>query len=65
MNGDNMNISEEVKQLRDNMGMNRKEFCDYFEIPYRTMVDWEGGRRKMPEYLFRLMEYKAKAEKLM
>jgi putative transcriptional regulator len=57
-------ISEEVRELRDSMGMNRREFCEYFSIPYRTMSDWEAGKRKMPEYLLRLMEYKAKTEKL-
>jgi hypothetical protein len=28
------------------------------------MQDWELGNRTMPEYLFRLMEYKIKMEKL-
>ena len=59
-----MEISEEVKRLRNEMGLNRREFCDYFSIPYRTMVDWEAGKRKMPEYLLRLMEYKAGIERI-
>ena len=59
-----MDIAQEVRNLRDEMGMNRREFCDYYEIPYRTMVDWEAGKRKMPGYLLRLMEYKARMEKL-
>ena len=58
-----MDISEEVRNLRDKMAMNRKEFCDYYAIPYRTVVDWEAGKRKMPEYVLRLMEYKARVEK--
>ncbi len=57
-------ISEEVRDLRISMGMNRREFCEYFSIPYRTMTDWEAGKRKMPEYLFKLMAYKAETEKL-
>lgn len=52
-------------ELRDSTGMTRREFCEYFEIPYRTLQDWELGNRKMPEYLFRLMEYKIKMEGLM
>lgn len=60
-----MNIAEEVKALRTNMGMNRKAFCDYYAIPYRTVVDWEAGKRKMPEYLLKLMEYKANMEHLL
>lgn len=59
-----MDIANEVKKLRTDMGMNRKEFCEYFEIPYRTVSDWEAGKRKMPEYVFRLMEYKANVEGL-
>lgn len=25
------------------MGMNRREFSDYYGIPYRTIQDWEAG----------------------
>ena len=59
-----MDISDEVRNLRIEMGLNRKEFCEYYEIPYRTMTDWEAGKRKMPIYLLRLMEYKARMEQL-
>lgn len=51
-------------ELRSSTGMTRKEFCEYFEIPYRTLQDWELGNRKMPEYLLRLMAYKIKMEDL-
>lgn len=51
-------------ELRESTGMTRREFCDYFEIPYRTMQDWELGNRKMPDYLLRLMVYKIEIEKL-
>ena len=50
-------------ELRISTGMNRREFADYFEIPYRTMQQWELGDRKMPEYLLRLMAYKIRIEK--
>lgn len=36
----------EVRKLRDSMGMNRKKFCDYYGIPYRTVQDWEAGKKK-------------------
>jgi DNA-binding transcriptional regulator YiaG len=51
-------------ELRESTGMSRKEFCEYFGIPYRTLQDWELGNRKMPDYLFRLMVYKVNVEKL-
>jgi len=59
-----MEIREELINLRKKTGMNRKEFCEYFEIPYRTITDWELGNRKMPEYLFRLMKYKIETENI-
>ena len=31
----------EIKELRESTGMNRKEFCEYFEIPYRIVTEWE------------------------
>ena len=54
----------EVKKLRDSMKMNRREFCEYFGIPYRTVQDWEAEKRELPEYLFRLMKYRAENEKM-
>jgi DNA-binding transcriptional regulator YiaG len=57
-------MKDKLIQLRKETGMNRREFAEYFSIPYRTVQDWELGNRTMPEYLFRLMEYKIKMEKL-
>jgi DNA-binding transcriptional regulator YiaG len=44
--------------------MNRKQFSEYFGIPYRTVQDWEADKRELPEYLLRLMVYKVKTDKL-
>jgi DNA-binding transcriptional regulator YiaG len=46
------------KELRTSTGMNIKEFSEYFNIPYRTMQNWESERRQCPEYLLELMHYK-------
>ena len=59
-----MDSREYLIELRTSTGMTRREFCEYFEIPYRTLQDWELGNRKMPDYLLRLMAYEAKMEKL-
>ena len=59
-----MEAREELKKLRESTGMNRKEFCEYFEIPYMTETDWELGNRRVPQYLLRLMAYKIQMEKL-
>lgn len=58
-----METRDYLIELRDSTGMSRKEFCEYFEIPYRTLQDWELGNRKMPDYLLRLMAYKIEMEK--
>ena len=57
-------IAEEMKKLRESTGMNRKEFCEYFMIPYATVTDWELGHRKMPDYVLRMMAYQIKMEGL-
>ena len=59
-----MEARDELKKLRESTGMNRKEFCEYFEIPYMTVTDWELGNRRVPQYLLRLMAYKIEIEKL-
>ena len=59
-----MEAKDELRKLRESTGMNRKEFCEYFEIPYMTETDWELGNRRVPQYLLRLMEYKIRIEQL-
>lgn len=58
-----MDYAIEIKKLRDELGMNRVEFCNYYQIPYRTVCDWEAGKRQMPSYVYYLMKFKAEAEK--
>ncbi len=57
-----MNRGIQIKELREKMGMNRREFCDYYGIPYRTVQDWEAGKRELPDYLLRLIIYRAEIE---
>ncbi|MBP3808831.1 MAG: helix-turn-helix domain-containing protein [Eubacterium sp.] len=57
-----MNRGSQIKELREKMGMNRREFCDYYGIPYRTVQDWEAGKRELPDYLLRLIIYRAEIE---
>ena len=59
-----MDSRERLIELRNSSGMSRKEFCEYFQIPYRTVQDWELGQRKMPDYLLQLIAYKLEIEGL-
>lgn len=49
--------------IRNQTGMNKKEFAEYLGIPYRTLQDWELGNTQAPEYVLRLIAYKVMWEK--
>lgn len=51
-----------VKYLRLSTGMKREDFANYLHIPLGTVRDWEQGKRKMPEYVYELIEYKISRE---
>ena len=53
-----------LKDLRQLIGMNRTQYSEYMGIPLRTLEEWEAGRRKMPDYVLRLMVYYTKMEQL-
>lgn len=54
-----------IKDLRISSRMTQKQFAEYFNIPVRTIEDWEAGRRKPPEYVVELIKYKLKKEDLL
>ena len=58
---ENINI---IKELRESIGLSRKEFSVHVGIPVRTLEDWEAGRRTPPEYIPRLIAYQLKYEEL-
>ena len=60
-----MDCSKKIKELRESTGMNRRESCEYFDIPYRTVTEWERDNRHAPSYVLRLLEYYIRMEKLM
>lgn len=57
---DIMSINTDVKALRSKTSMSRREFCRYFDIPYRTVEDWEAKKSTCATYLYKLMEEKLK-----
>lgn len=60
-----MDTATTMKELRDSVGMTRKEFSEHIGIPIRTLEDWEAARRTPPEYIPRLIAYQLKYEELM
>ena len=59
-----MDCKTKIKELRRMTGMNRREFCEYFQIPYSTVTDWEREQRHAPDYVLRLLEYYIRKEGL-
>ena len=54
-----------MRRIRKDAGMNRREFSEHMDIPLRTLEEWEAGRRKMPDYLLRLIAYQIRMERLL
>ena len=51
------------KELRVASEMSQREYAEYFDIPKRTIEDWERGVRQCAPYLLDLMKYKLEKEK--
>ena len=60
----NINAKDRLIELRELTGMNRNQFCEYFEIPYMTVSDWEHGKKRVPKYFLRLLEYYVRMEQM-
>ena len=52
----------DIKALLAASGMTQKAFADYLNVPLRTIESWaspsDRNRRKCPEYVAELIEYK-------
>lgn len=59
-----MDTAKQIKELRESIGMSRKDFSEHTGIPVRTLEDWEAARRTPPEYIPRLIAYQLKYEEL-
>ena len=60
-----MESASKIRDLRDSIGLSRKDFSNHTGIPLRTLEDWEAGRRTPPEYIPRLIAYQLKYEELL
>lgn len=40
-----------IREFRLMLGIKQKDFAEKYQIPLRTLQDWEAGRRTPPEYL--------------
>jgi len=45
-----------VKEIRQLTGLSQQKFCEKYEIPRRTLQDWEYGKNPCPVYTLKLLE---------
>ena len=45
-----------IRELRMQLGDTQSEFANRYNIPFRTVQNWEAGVRKPPEYIMQLLE---------
>lgn len=46
----------ELKEMRKLLGLSQAAFGKKYNIPVRTIEQWESGRRKAPVYVLELLE---------
>jgi len=44
-----------VKEIREYSGLSRSEFSRTYEIPLRTLEDWESEKRNAPNYVIEML----------
>ncbi len=49
-----------IRELRNKLGDTQSEFAKRYNIPFRTIQNWESGVRKPPEYILELLKYRIK-----
>nr|DAG15917.1 MAG TPA: putative transcriptional regulator [Caudoviricetes sp.] len=52
-----------IKEIRALTGLSQVDFAKHFNIPRRTVENWECGISSPPEYLLQLLEYRVTHEK--
>ena len=52
-----------IKELRQMSGLSQAEFAKKYEIPKRSIENWEEGKRVPPPYLIKLLGIAISREK--
>lgn len=50
-------------EIRAILGVSRAEFSRRYEIPIRTLEDWDAGRRQPTEWMLKLLERVVREDK--
>jgi len=44
-----------IREVRRQAKLTQKQLAEHYDIPLRTLQDWETGKRKPPEYIINLL----------
>lgn len=44
-----------IREVRRQAKLTQKQLAEHYDIPLRTLQDWETGKRKPPEYIVNLL----------
>lgn len=48
-------MKEMIKEIRKMTGLSQAKFAARYEIPKRTIENWETGKTEPPEYVYKLL----------
>ncbi len=51
-----------IREMRASLGNTQGEFAARYNIPFRTVQNWEAGVRNPPEYIMDLLESRVRAD---
>ena len=52
----------DIREMRSKLGITQGEFAARYNIPFRTIQNWETGSRKPPEYIIDFLERQVKED---
>lgn len=47
----------DLKNIRNKFGLTQSELSQIFDIPLRTIENWESGKRRPPDYVYNLIMF--------
>ncbi|NBK99337.1 MAG: helix-turn-helix domain-containing protein, partial [Erysipelotrichia bacterium] len=51
-----------IREMRTQLGDTQSEFATRYNIPFRTIQNWETGVRKPPKYIIKLLENRVQSD---
>ena len=49
---------KKIKEMRKMTGLSQVKFSKKYNVPVRTLQDWEAGKSSPPPYVIELLEFK-------